>query len=117
VALVFATFAVSALPSALLGGLLFSTLRRWLPSPGARCLLVLAYGLGTPALAYGSAFYGHQAAAVFLFTTFALLLGPTTADATEQDAVAAAISPVSPGRVALAGCAWASPFCWNTRPF
>lgn len=74
VALLFATFFVVSLPSALLGGLLFSVLRRWLISPGARVLLVLGYGLGTPALAYAGAFYGHQAAAVFLFTAFALLL-------------------------------------------
>ncbi len=87
VALLFATFFVVSLPSALLGGLLFSVLRSWLPAPGARALLVLGYGLGTPALAYAGAFYGHQAAAVFLFTAFALLLKEKPA----------------PGRVALAG--------------
>lgn len=94
IALLFATFFVVSLPSALLGGLLFSVLRRWLPAPGARALLVLAYGLGTPAIAYAGAFYGHHAAAVFLFTAWALLLGHEN----ERQ-------PLRPARVVLAGLA------------
>jgi len=62
-----------ALPSALLGVMLFRFLGRLGLSTGLRGGLVLAYGLATIAFPYSTVFYGHQIAAVLLFATFALV--------------------------------------------
>ncbi len=61
------------LPSALLGVVLFDFLRRLNYPRRWRALTVLIYGLATPALTYSAAFYGHQVAAVLLFSAFAWL--------------------------------------------
>ena len=65
------TFVTVALPSALLGVLMYLLLGRMGYSRRARALAVLVYGVATPAFAYSAAFYGHQPAAVMLFAAFA----------------------------------------------
>ena len=70
------TFAAAALPGALLGVLMFLLLGRFIPSVWKRALVVLAYGLLTPAFAYSNAFYGHQLSAACLFGAFYLLFMP-----------------------------------------
>ena len=66
---------VNALPASLLGVCLFVTLG-WLgvSSIHARVGATLAYGLGTLAFPYATAFYAHQPAAVFGFASFAALV-------------------------------------------
>lgn len=71
-ALTFVTFWVVALPSALLGIVLYRLLCVWAVRPRDALVLTLGYGLGTPAFAYANNLYGHQLAAVFLFTAFYL---------------------------------------------
>ena len=71
-ALYFVTFCVVSLPSALLGALLYCFLGRILTGQFQRVLLVLGYGLATIAFPYSSVLYGHQSAAVLLFTAFYL---------------------------------------------
>lgn len=66
---------VSALPTALLGVLLFRILGAFTSVTWHRVVIVLAYGLLTPAFAYAGAFYGHQLSAALLFA--ALYLGFT----------------------------------------
>ncbi len=62
-----------ALPSALLGVLFFDFLTR-LPIPQRFALwLTLGYSLGTLAFPYSTVFYGHQFAAVCLFTAFYII--------------------------------------------
>jgi hypothetical protein len=71
-----ANLVVNALPSALLGLLLFHTLGRLgLASGAVRAWAILALGLGTLAFPYATAFYAHQPAAAASFGAFALLLG------------------------------------------
>lgn len=70
------TFVAAALPGALLGLLMFLLLGRFTPSVWKRALVVLAYGLLTPAFAYSNAFYGHQLSAACLFAAFYLLFMP-----------------------------------------
>jgi hypothetical protein len=65
------TLVTVALPSALLGVLIYLVLGRMGYSKRARALAVLIYGLATPAFAYSAAFYGHQPAAIMLFAAFA----------------------------------------------
>lgn len=65
---------MSALPTALLGVLLFSSLALLGISPTIRLVVVLGYGLLTPAFAYANAFYGHQLSAALLFAAFYLTL-------------------------------------------
>ncbi|MDY7080231.1 MAG: hypothetical protein SXV54_25395 [Chloroflexota bacterium] len=67
------TFVVSALPSALLGALMYHLLRRFTARPWPCILAVLGYGLLTPAFAYAGAFYGHQLSAACLFGAFYLV--------------------------------------------
>lgn len=71
------TFVTAALPGALLGLLMFWLLGRFTPAVWKRALVVLAYGLLTPAFAYSNAFYGHQLSAACLFGAFYLLFMPT----------------------------------------
>lgn len=66
-----ATLVTVALPSALLGVLIYLLLGRMGYSRRVRALAVLVYGVATPAFAYSAAFYGHQPAAIMLFAAFA----------------------------------------------
>jgi len=67
------TFVTSALPTALMGALMYRLLARFTSRRWARILLVLGYGLITPAFAYAGAFYGHQLSAACLFGAFYLM--------------------------------------------
>ncbi len=67
------TFVVSALPSALLGVLLFRLLEHFTTHFWSRLGVVLGYGLLTPVFAYAGAFYGHQLSAALLFGAFYLV--------------------------------------------
>jgi len=63
----------SALPSAMLGVLLYHLLRT-IDASRPHCLAVtLLYGLGTGAFPYANAFLGHQLAAALLFAAFYIL--------------------------------------------
>lgn len=64
---------VNALPSALLGALLYLFLAEFGIGVRLRAWLTLAYGLGTLALPYSTVFFGHQLAAVALTGAFMLL--------------------------------------------
>jgi len=65
---------VSALPTAVLGVLMYWLLARVTPQVWPRLAVVLGYGLLTPAFPYANAFYGHQLAAVLLFAAFYLIV-------------------------------------------
>jgi hypothetical protein len=67
------TWLIVGLSSALLGVILFDFLRRLNYPIRWRALAVLIYGLATPVFTYSAAFYGHQVAAVLLFSAFAWL--------------------------------------------
>ncbi len=64
------TLVAAALPSALMGVLMYRLLARFTARPWPRIGVVLAYGLLTPAFAYAGAFYGHQLSAACLFAAF-----------------------------------------------
>ena len=63
----------NALPSALLGALLYLFLAELGMATGLRAWLALAYGLGTLAFPYSTAFFGHQLGAVCAAGAFMLL--------------------------------------------
>jgi uncharacterized membrane protein len=63
----------NALPSALLGALLYLFLAELGLASGLRAWLALAYGLGTLAFPYSTAFFGHQLGAVCAAGAFMLL--------------------------------------------
>lgn len=67
------TLGAVALPSALLGVLVYRLARQLGASAGDAALLTMVYGLGTTAFPYGSAFYGHMVAACCLFGAFYLI--------------------------------------------
>jgi len=71
--LTFATFLVGAVPSALLGALLYRFLGEFTANEFYRVAVTLTYGLATVAFSYANTFYSHQFAAVLLFAAFALL--------------------------------------------
>ena len=73
VALVFCTFFVVAVPSALLGVLVYRLLFALTGRETHALLLALAAALATPAFAYSNLLYGHQIAAAALFAAFYLL--------------------------------------------
>jgi hypothetical protein len=84
------TLAVAAVPTAILGMLIFRYLtvftnHRWL-----RLVVALTYALLTPAFTYGGAFYGHQLSAALLFGGFYLVSTPLKV-------------PFSAGRLILVG--------------
>ncbi len=64
------TFVLAAVPTALLGLLMFRLLGRFTVNVVTRAGLVLAYGLLTPAFAYAGSFYSHQLSALLLFSAF-----------------------------------------------
>jgi hypothetical protein len=72
------TFVASALPTALMGALMYGLLRQFTVCPWPRILVVLGYGLLTPAFAYAGAFYGHQLGAACLFVAFYLVFMPAS---------------------------------------
>lgn len=67
------SFLFGAVPTAILGVLLFRVLGRFSDNLGLRLILALAYGLLTPAFAYANTFYGHQLSAFLLFGAFYLV--------------------------------------------
>lgn len=73
IAQVVLTFVTAMVPSALLGVLFFRVLAHFSPALGPRLIIVLAYGLLTPAFAYAGAFYGHQLSTALLFGAFYLV--------------------------------------------
>jgi hypothetical protein len=66
------TFVASALPTALMGVLMYRLLARLTPAVWPRLGVVLGYGLLTPVFAYAGAFYGHQLSAACLLAAFYL---------------------------------------------
>jgi hypothetical protein len=64
------TFAVSVLPSAFLGVLMFRFMMQVGVAAHWAVLTTLAYGLGTNAFTYSGVFYSHQLTAVLLFAAF-----------------------------------------------
>jgi hypothetical protein len=71
------TLVASALPTALIGVLMYRLLAQFIARPWPRIGVVLGYGLLTPAFAYAGAFYGHQLSAACLFTAFYLVFWGT----------------------------------------
>ncbi len=67
------TAVAAALPTALMGALMYRLLVRFDARPWPRVGVVLGYGLLTPAFAYAGAFYGHQLSAACLFGAFYLI--------------------------------------------
>jgi hypothetical protein len=67
------TLSVSGLLSALTGVLLVTLARELGCGPRRSALVGLAYGLATPAYAYATLSYGHQASSFALLASFALL--------------------------------------------
>lgn len=67
------TFVAAALPTAMMGALMYRLLTRFTAQPWPRIVVVLGYGLLTPAFAYAGSFYGHQLSAACLFTAFYLV--------------------------------------------
>jgi hypothetical protein len=72
-ALRFTNVVTNALPSALLGALLYLFLAQLGLSAALRVWLALAYGLGTLAFPYSTVLFGHQLAAVAIGLAFILL--------------------------------------------
>jgi hypothetical protein len=64
------TFFLAALPSAFTGVLMFRVLGVLTSRLWSRFIVVLGYGLLTPAFAYAGALYGHQLSAALLFAAF-----------------------------------------------
>ncbi len=68
------TLVVIAVPAAAAGALLYRFLEIFRVSHGLRLLLVMAYGLGTPAATYAGNFYSHQLVASLCLGAFVLLV-------------------------------------------
>lgn len=64
------TIVISAFPSALLGVLLYNQLGDFNLDPAWRIILVLTYGLLTPAFAFSGQFFSHQLCSFLLFGAF-----------------------------------------------
>jgi hypothetical protein len=67
------SFIVSALPTAVLGVLIFRFLSQFTIALLPRIFIVFIYGLISPAFPYANAFYGHQLSAALLFAAFYLI--------------------------------------------
>jgi hypothetical protein len=74
IAQVIISLVVAAIPTAVLGVLIFKSLRCVTSNIPLRLGVSLIYGLLTPALAYAGAFYGHQLSALLLFWAFYIAL-------------------------------------------
>ncbi len=72
IALYIITVAVISIPAAMLGVLLYLFLGHFGVRESWNVLIVLLYGLATPALPYSGAFFSHQLAAFMLFGAFFL---------------------------------------------
>ncbi|MFA9401878.1 MAG: hypothetical protein ACERKY_02305 [Anaerolineales bacterium] len=70
------TFTLAALPTAVLGVLMYRLLGKMIPQKEPRIVVVLAYCLLTPVFAYAGAYYGHQLSALLLFGAFYLVFVP-----------------------------------------
>ncbi len=75
--LMIVSFVTVAVPSALLGIVLYRFLALFNLAAGWRVVITLIYGLATPAFPYSNAFMGHQQVAAMLFASFwiAFLIG------------------------------------------
>lgn len=75
--LMIVSFVTVAVPSALLGIVLYRFLELFNLAAGWRVVITLIYGLATPAFPYSNAFMGHQQVAAMLFASFwiAFLIG------------------------------------------
>lgn len=80
VALTFVTLFTSALPSALLGVLVYRMAHKWATKQWYAVAVALAFGLATPAFAYANNLYGHQLSAFLLFGAFYLVYISAQAD-------------------------------------
>lgn len=76
-ALMIVSFVTVAVPSALLGVVLYRFLALFNLAAGWRVIITLIYGLATPAFPYSNTFVGHQQVAAMLFASFwiAFLIG------------------------------------------
>jgi hypothetical protein len=72
----FATLGTSGIATALTGALLTCLAMRLGCGPRRASLVGLAYGLATPAYAYATLAYGHQATALFLLAAWWLVMVP-----------------------------------------
>jgi hypothetical protein len=70
---VWLSFALAAVPTALLCVLMHDYLLLHGASRGATVAVPLLYALASPAFAYANAFYGHQLAALLLFAAFVIV--------------------------------------------
>ncbi|NLE45707.1 MAG: hypothetical protein GX620_13375 [Chloroflexi bacterium] len=66
-------FVAAALPTALVGALMYRMLARFTALVWPRLGVALGYGLLTPVFAYAGAFYGHQLSTACLFAAFCLV--------------------------------------------
>ena len=89
------TLGTSGLCTALAGFVLVGLARDLGCGPRRAALLGLAYGLATPAYAYATLSYGHQAAACALITSFALLWRPPAAPSAVPRSCAGSITRAS----------------------
>jgi len=71
--LMIVSFATVAVPSALLGVVLYRFLELFGLATGWRVMIALIYGLATPAFPYSNTFVGHQQVAALLFGAFWLV--------------------------------------------
>jgi hypothetical protein len=83
------TFTLAALPTAVLGVLMYRLLGKMIHEKEPRIVVVLAYCLLTPVFAYAGAYYGHQLSALLLFGAFYLVFIPN--------------HPISPWRLLVVG--------------
>ena len=83
-----ATLGTSGFLTACLGVLLVGLARDLGCGPRRSALIALAYGLGTPAYVYATLSYGHQAAAILLLASFALIWRTEAKHATSRMALA-----------------------------
>jgi hypothetical protein len=72
VAQVVLAFLFAAVPTAVIGLLLFWLTGKFSQNTPIRVAVILVYGLLTPVLAYANAFYGHQFSAALVFLVFYL---------------------------------------------
>lgn len=72
IAQVMLSFLFAAIPTAIIGLLLYRLSKKFSPRPWIRAGVVITYGLLTPVFAYGGALYGHQLSGALVFMVFYL---------------------------------------------